>query len=152
MSLVDRDRVCRILKKVPTFSGLTEGEYDALARSCGAEGYRSQDIIFREGDSGSKLYILLAGSVVIRTEQAGAIATLKAIDLFGEVAMLQPDNRVATAEATADTTVLTLSRRALEALQIVEPRAAFLVMRNIAASLATKLTSTNDKVAPSVSL
>lgn len=150
MSLVDRERICRILKKVPTFAGLNEDEYDALARACGAESYRLGDVIFHEGDSGTKLYLLLAGAVVIRTEQAGPIATLKPIELFGEVAMIRPINRVASAEAAADTTVLTLTRRALEQLQIVEPRAAFLVLRNIAASLADKLTCTNDLIAPSV--
>lgn len=150
MSLVDQERVCRILKKVPTFSDLYEDEYRALAHACGAESYRPGDVIFREGDSGNKLYLLLAGAVDIRTERAGHIVTLEPFDLFGEIAVVEPINRVATAEATVKTTVLTLTRRALEELQLVEPRAAFLVMRNIATSLAAKLTGTNDLIAPSV--
>lgn len=149
MSLVDTDRVLKILYRVPTFAGLYDDEYHALAKACGAENFKEGEVIFHEGDSGAKLYIILAGEVTISTEHSGVIARLKPIDLFGEVAMVQPINRVATATAVSKTTVLTLTRMALEELQVDEPRAAFMVLRNLAAALAEKLSSTNDLIAPS---
>ncbi len=149
MSLLDKERVCQILKQVPTFAGLYEEEYRALAEACGVETYQPGSVIFHEGEPGNKLYLLLVGAVTIGTERTGVIATLKPLDLFGEVAMVEPTNRLATAEAAAKTTVLTLTSNALEELQVVEPRAAFLVMRNIANALAAKLTNTNDRIAPS---
>lgn len=151
MVLVDRDRICWTLKQIPTFSELNGEEYDALAGCCGAARYRAGETVFREGEPGDTLFILLTGSVRIHTARAGHIATLKPLDMFGEVAMVEPVSRVATASAAADaTTVLTLTRAALEQLQTVEPRAAFLVMRNIASALAAKLTDTNDLIAPTL--
>jgi CRP-like cAMP-binding protein len=150
MALVDRDRICWTLKQIPTFSELSGSEYAALAGSCGAARYGAGETIFREGEAGDTLFILLTGSVEIRTARAGRIATLRPLDLFGEVAMVETVRRVATASAAEDATmVLTLTRDALERLQTIEPRAAFLVMRNIAGALAAKLTDTNDLIAPS---
>jgi CRP-like cAMP-binding protein len=151
MALVDRDRISWTLKQIPTFSELSGTEYVALAGRCGAARYRAGETIFREGEAGDTLFILLTGAVEIRSARAGRLATLKPLDMFGEVAMVETVSRVATASAIDEaTTVLTLTRDALEQLQTVEPRAAFLVMRNIASALAAKLTDTNDLIAPTL--
>jgi CRP-like cAMP-binding protein len=70
--------------------------------------------IIRQGDPGSRFYIVSAGKVeVVRRSAADeeVLATLGPGQYFGEVALLRDSGRTATVRAVEDTTVLSIARK-----------------------------------------
>jgi len=67
--------------------------------------------IFAEGDSGDRAYLIQDGQVEI-IKNGVALATLSKGELFGEMALVDDQPRMATAQALADTSVVIISRDA----------------------------------------
>jgi CRP-like cAMP-binding protein len=70
-------------------------------------------LIFDEGDPGDYTYMVVKGAVAIqrtRDDVPQALAVLKKGDIFGEMALLDDNPRMAAALAIEDTDVLAMSR------------------------------------------
>lgn len=82
--------------------------------------------LFAQGEAGDALYTLLSGAVGISVpEPAGTprrIARLRPPESFGEMALLSPAPRSATATALRDSTLLRLTRTDFEAVIDRQPR------------------------------
>jgi len=80
--------------------------------------FKAGDIIFNEGDIRDNAYILEAGKVDIIRNHAGdgntKMATLRAGDLFGEMALMEPGLRSASAVAVEDSVAYLISSNILE--------------------------------------
>ena len=140
-------RIVGILKKIPIFGGLANDEYVALIDVCHVAQHAASEVLFEEGDSGHDMYVLLAGAVDITTQKAGLIYTMKPGEIFGEIAVVSHVHRTATAVATEDSSVLRLSRDELDMLIGKAPRASYVVMKNIAQTLAERLMTSDDRLA-----
>jgi hypothetical protein len=68
----------------------------------------AQGIVFEKGDSGNSMYIIYEGAVKIHDGDS-TFATLQSRDFFGELALLDPEPRSATATATTDTLLLKIN-------------------------------------------
>lgn len=106
-----------LLRRITYFEDCTDLELRSLIE----QGYRksilASEIIFREGDIGDSLYIVLAGSmeaVSLRTGQY--IYSFKEGDFFGEIAVLTGTPRTATVRALQDTTLFVIDRDHLQRL------------------------------------
>jgi hypothetical protein len=93
--------------------------------------------IFREGDAGSEMYIIVSGSVDILRKARGKtpIAELAAGDFFGEMAILEDQPRFATARAKLDTQLLRVAREGFGQLLQNDVEIAVRIMRKSAARL-----------------
>lgn len=82
--------------------------------------YEDDEIVFRQGDKGDRLYIVVNGTVQIVSEHANqapsVIAELGAGDCFGEMALISDQQRNATIRTTGPVDVLTVDREAFHAL------------------------------------
>ena len=82
--------------------------------------YKSQEVIFWEGDPATNFYIILDGKVqILRTKPDGGhilIATLGQGEFFGEMALLQDSPRTGSAIAYFKTKLLVLSENQLAML------------------------------------
>lgn len=121
---------------------------------------RSGEVIFREGDSGDALYLLLAGSVDVTKnltlklgdrDFAKAEKSMVKIDaerapLFGEMALLAPEPRSATITAAAPCVLCEIGKPAFDAFCESEPRLALVILRRIAVILAARLRKGNEDV------
>jgi CRP-like cAMP-binding protein len=67
--------------------------------------------IFNEGDSGDRAFLIQSGSVEI-IKNGVTLATLGPGELFGEMALIDDQPRMASAKAEADTSVVIISREA----------------------------------------
>ena len=88
--------------------------------------FKAGDVIFHEGDIRDNAYIIETGAVDIirghKTTHQINYATLKAGDLFGEMALMEPGLRSASAIARSDTVTFIISPRVLEdRLQGLDP-------------------------------
>lgn len=136
--------VINLLRPLPIFTGLGDGELRKMARLCVQKLYRPGEIVFKQGDRGDESYVVLRGQVdIILEESAQPIATLKNGQIFGEQAFLDGGARVAKAVCAQPTILLVLTRSAFNDLIQHEPHLGMIVMRNTAIDLSNKLRRAN---------
>src|SRR5256885_12248741 len=86
-----------LLKNVPIFKDLDETELAAVAEVCKEEKHESGAYIFREGEAGNRLYVIVTGEVRISRDVPGsgeeALAVLKSGALFGEMSVFDRSDR-----------------------------------------------------------
>ena len=90
---------------------LTSDEVELLFPNSGLYEYQPDDFVICQGDESRDLFIIHSGSVLITKTMgtAGAtLATLKAGDIFGEVALVQDGVRVANAVAAEKSRIFKL--------------------------------------------
>jgi len=114
-----------------------------------------EEIVFRQGDAGSSLYLILAGEVAVIWEGSGKVrgetkelARLRPGAFFGEMALLTNTSRSATVLATKSSDFLEISRRSVRALIDREPRVLKLLMRFFRARLVGTLLQTSPLFKP----
>src|SRR5579864_9448317 len=77
-------------------------------------------VIFKEGDEGSEMFIIIQGLVEIRKSTGGAsnkiLTTLKKGDMFGEMAIIEKQPRSATAVAVQPTRALVLNEKLYDSM------------------------------------
>jgi MFS transporter, NNP family, nitrate/nitrite transporter len=103
------------LKQIPWFANFSGAELQSIER-IGRTCFAAQDeYLFREGDLGDSLYLILSGSVdVVRQGADGTeiwLASLSAGEFFGELAIIDGGTRSATVRARENTELFLLLRR-----------------------------------------
>ena len=106
------------LKKIPLFGEIKEND-EQIAQFesiCGTRSVRSGEVIIKEGERGSEMFIMLKGRVTIqRQTRAGddyTVVNLRAEDnvFFGEMALIDDDTRSATIVAAEDSEFLIVTK------------------------------------------
>jgi len=101
-----------LLQSLEVFSELEERELMQVSQVAVPRSFERGEVIFREGDTGSTLYVVQSGSVSIHREHPDgrrlALAELRHGDMFGELALYSGETRSATAEALEPTSLVAL--------------------------------------------
>jgi CRP-like cAMP-binding protein len=128
MSIVEQ------LAEVPLFKGVDAEHREALIGLMQRQTFVSGETVFRRGDPGDSMYVILKGAVRIYTEDAqGNEFTIRNLDkMFGEWTMLDGEPRSASAEAVGDLEVLTLHRNDFKAFVRERPLVGLAMMRDLA--------------------
>jgi CRP/FNR family cyclic AMP-dependent transcriptional regulator len=112
--MVESTLMTDALAAVPLFAGLDADGLADLARGMRVRRFRRGETVFHLGDPGDALFIVMAGSIKITlpadTGDEAILATLRAGDFFGELALLDGAPRSATAVAIEPTETYMLSR------------------------------------------
>src|SRR5579872_3495650 len=90
--------------------------------------------LFRAGDVGSELFVVLDGEVRIHLDRDGAEVTLTRQgpnSVLGEMAVFDEQPRSASAQATQDTTVRVLRRDRLQAIVHEHPEVLLEFVKNL---------------------
>ena len=102
----------RMLRKVEFFTPLTTGQLDRVLPSIMLYAYDRGETVFSQGRKGDAFYIIYKGSVDIRLKEwvvlSKKIATLKAGEFFGEIALTSDEPRTASVVAAEPTLLFTL--------------------------------------------
>lgn len=104
------------LAAIPFFGGLEPTALERLAATMRTRRFRRGEVIFHIGDPGDALFIIVSGEVKIslpsETGDEAILATLRAGDVFGELALLDgaPRSASATALTLLETVVLPRDR------------------------------------------
>ncbi|WP_235487882.1 cyclic nucleotide-binding domain-containing protein, partial [Frankia sp. AvcI1] len=92
-----------LLARVPLFVGLSEQDRLALSDHLDRQDVTRGDVLFREGDVGDRVFVVLSGKVKIGRQSADGRENLLSVmgpgDLFGELSLFDPGPRTATATA-----------------------------------------------------
>jgi len=143
-------RTVDLLTPIPLFADLADDELTKIAELCESKSYESGEYIFREGEPGNRLFIIVDGGVRISREIPGAgeeaLAVLKRGALFGEMAVFDRSERSTDAISHGGTTVLTISRAEFEMLLDFNRALAYKVLWAMVRMLSGRLRSTNDSL------
>ena len=101
-----------------------------LTREDQIENVAAGTTIFREGDPGTSMYVILEGEIAVSTGNR-ELATLRAEDIFGEMSLIENLPRSATATAKTDCKLATVDQRQFLFLVHETPTFALDVMRAI---------------------
>jgi CRP/FNR family cyclic AMP-dependent transcriptional regulator len=131
--------------------GLSAGEMKLLATFSSEERFREGSMVFREGERGDKLYIVLDGRVRISKFIPGvgeeALAVLDRGDFFGEMALIDDKPRSADAKAhDGDATVLSLDRATLNEILSMDPHASLQFLNLLCRMISRRLREINEKI------
>ncbi|MBI3909613.1 MAG: Crp/Fnr family transcriptional regulator [Armatimonadetes bacterium] len=136
--------VIHSLAEVPLFAGLGEADLALVAQQARLRRYREQDTVFHRDDPGVALYVILSGKVKIHSEAPdGAdliIAVLSAGEFFGELAVIDGDERSASATTLEPTELLMLTREDLHTIIRRHPQ----IGLNLLVTLAGRLRRTTE--------
>lgn len=106
-----------LLRKVDLFDSLPGETLVAIAENCEEREFAAGQQVFCAGDPPDGLYVIAAGSVSIR-KGSKVLADLAPSEVFGEVALLDDDPRMADAVANNDGKALFIDREVFQ--QIAE--------------------------------
>ena len=139
------------LGTIHLFRGLTERGLERIAAIAVEETHARNTLVFREGDSGQKLYLILEGKVRISRNLAGmgeeALAILGPGDAFGEMSLIDDTPRSADAHVHERCRLLVITREAFEDLLFIHKDLAYEILWNFVRILSQRLRETNDKMA-----
>jgi CRP-like cAMP-binding protein len=134
-----------LLKQVSIFSGLSDEQLVRIAGLCREETHDRDDVIVREKEPSTDLYVIQEGSaqVLLGTPSMPGqtpIIHLGKGQIFGEVALVDRGLRSASVNAASDGTKLyAISRDEFVQLCDEDTHIGYIVMGNIAADLSFKL-------------
>jgi len=139
-----------LLRGVAIFKDLDDGELARVAEVCRSKEFLSGEYIFKEGEAGSRLYLIVSGDVRISRVVPGsgeeALAVLKPGALFGEMSVFDRSERSTDAISNGGTKVLTISRSDFELLLDFNRELAYKVLWSCVRLLSGRLRSTNDSL------
>jgi CRP-like cAMP-binding protein len=142
-----------ILKQVPFLSGLDKSVLQQITQACKVCGYRANELCFVEGEKAENFYLLLSGRVCLErrlplhwVHEVVPIHIVSETEVFGWSALAGPGPFTASARCTTDCDVIVIKGKDL--LQILEGNssAGHLVMKRLAAIVASRLAETSERL------
>jgi len=130
-----------ILHKIPMFAGIDRPKLKLLAFTSERLNFEPGQIVFRQGETGSKAYVVLDGIADVVLESQGrdnVVAQLGRSQVFGEMALLSSMPRTTTIRARTALSLLSLSHDVF--LRLVEENSDIAI--GITRILAERLAST----------
>jgi len=141
----------KALGQSPLFELLSSAELDVLGELSKPQRYARGETIFTEGEVGASLFVLASGEVeVVRRGPKGAeklLSVLGAPAVFGEMSLIDREQRSATVRARAECTALQLTAENFATFRKHSRDGFTLVVVNIARLLSSRLRETNARLA-----
>jgi len=111
---IDSGNRAAILKRSLIFSGLHDGDLNALSKLAVSLSFKAGEFLFWEGDAPAHFYVVSSGRVkVLKHSSLGkefVVAFFGPGEVFGEVAVLEERPYPASAQAISDTEVLGIGK------------------------------------------
>lgn len=136
-----------VVRNAPLFSALDDESATALRASMTVVRVMKGDTLFKEGDDGDRLYVVVDGKLKLGTSSGDGRENLLSIlgpgEMFGELSLFDPGPRTATATAVTDTKLLALANDQVIGLVTRHPQ----VSLQLLGRLAQRLRRTNEVLA-----
>ena len=139
------------LVATPFFGGLSDASLDLLISMLDERRFGLGESIVAEGEPGRSMYIVHSGKLVVskigESGRAVAMTHLGPGDFFGEMTLLEPENRSATVVAETPTVLYELTAQNLYAYYKADIHAYVIVMQNINRELCRRLRRADNRIA-----
>ena len=135
-----------VVRKAPLFTALDDAAAVSLRASMDSVKISKGGILFKEGDSGEHVYVIVEGKLKLGTSSGDGRENLLSIlgpgEMFGELSLFDPGPRTSAATAVTDAKLLSLSHEKLIPWLRENPD----VSLQLLARLAQRLRRTNEAV------
>jgi CRP/FNR family transcriptional regulator len=135
------------LEEVPLFAALNDEAAAALEAAMTTRSVARGHVVFREGDDGDRLFVVLDGKVKISRAASDGRENLLSVlgrgEMFGELSLFDPGPRTATVSTVTDVSLASLDHDDLRPLLIERPAVAVELLQ----ALARRLRRTNEAMA-----
>lgn len=146
-----------VLRKNVLFETLDKTELHFISKTVHERNYRTGEAIFRQGNLGTGMYLIVKGSVDIFTKdkditsktpvQDVHVTHLVSEDFFGELSLIEENSkRTATAIAAEDTLLIGFFRPDLMEILEKSPMIGGKIVFQLAKVLLRRLQATTDKI------
>lgn len=125
-----------LLSAVPLFAGLSKAQVGQLASITDEIDVPEGKVLIREGDRGREFFVLVEGQAEVR-RKGRKLATRRAGEFFGEIALLSDVPRVATVTAVSPLHALVIRDKEFRGLVERVPAIALKVLEALASRLPT---------------
>jgi CRP/FNR family transcriptional regulator, cyclic AMP receptor protein len=137
----------RLKENVTFLKNFNDGELLGVLKSTQREVFGDNEIVFKEGTRGDKMYIIIAGKVKISRNigrgEEEILVTLESGALFGEMGPIDESPRSARATAIGETVLLSLRESILRENNL---GLAYKLYKNFSVMLAERLRNTNQRL------
>lgn len=132
------------------FFALSDNQLQMLAETAELKVYGPGETIFREGDLGDSIVIIVSGKVdLLKKKKNGGeaiLATFSKGAFFGEMTLINVEPRSGTIKASEDTVVLFLKNTALGDIFRTDRELFIILLMNITRILSRRLRQTNERL------
>ena len=137
------------LRQFDQLAGLGQAELKQFISHCTVMEIEDGGIIMKKGSPGNGLYMILSGDTRVRIIAAGqdtTLATIKAGNFIGEVAMFSQTQRSADVLALTRCQLLFMSAAAFRGMMETEPKLASAVLFALGHMMAERMVAGNDRL------
>jgi CRP/FNR family cyclic AMP-dependent transcriptional regulator len=127
-----------VLKRIPLFASLPEGDQRNLVSLLRRVNLRKGEILFRQGDEGLSLYLILQGRIRISLSRQMDVVTLAILgqgEFLGEMALFDGLPRSADAIALEDSYLYALNRKDFLSFLVNNEKAVHAVLSSLSIRL-----------------
>ncbi len=128
-----------IIRKAPLFSALDDEAAHELRQSMVSLKLNKGQVLFKEGQDGDRLYVVVHGKIKLGTTSADGRENLLSIlgpgEMFGELSLFDPEPRTSTATAVTDAKLVSLAHEAVIGLVTTNPQTSLELLRRLAQRL-----------------
>ncbi len=146
----ERSETQLALANVPIFKKMSWNEIRVIEGTVHVRKYTPGETVFKQGDPGSGMYIIVHGSVgiflEIPNEEPNKLAELHEGDFFGEIALLDESPRSAGAVAMENSEIIGFYRPDLMNLLKLKPQLGAKILLSLSGVLATRLRATDEQL------
>jgi CRP-like cAMP-binding protein len=114
-------------------------QHSAVERSLGAG-----EVLLREGEPSSALYIVCDGELVVSVDAGTELGRCGTGSIVGEVSLLDGEPASATLTASQPSTLLAIDRAAFDSLYHRDPQSATALLRALCLALAARVRASSD--------
>lgn len=151
---MEKDRTIARLKDFSLFADISsdESKIEKIAEILEHRQIKKGEYIFKQGDNGEELFILISGTVRVckntKTDEEYTIVDLKSEwnVFFGEIALMDNDERSASILVLEDCDVLVMEKEKFEALGNQYPEICLPITRVIIKRICKNLRNVNNDV------
>jgi len=137
--------IINVIKSSPLFFELFDEEIDAIVQDCSVLSLEKGDYIFKEGDEGNEIYLILSGGAFVQKGDVKLVELRKG-DLFGEMVLLDERTRTADIVSSNYTDFLVLSYDVIFGIFKKNPKIFSLLMLNLCRLMAKRLKGSSDEI------
>jgi CRP-like cAMP-binding protein len=128
-----------IIRRAPLFSALDDNAAHELRESMVSLKLNKGQVLFKEGQEGDRLYVVVTGKIKLGTTSNDGRDNLLSIlgpgEMFGELSLFDPEPRASTATAVTDARLVSLAHGAVIGLVTTNPQTSLELLRRLAQRL-----------------
>lgn len=141
-----------LLSNIPLFAKIEPSKLKLLAFTSQRLTFNAGDSLFKQGDDGDALYVIIEGEADVLVDTPGGqitVATMGKHDFVGDIAVLCDVPRTATVTATSKLTTMRITKDLFFQLVCQFPQIAVEIMRELAHRLDVTTRRLQDVVSKS---